>query len=485
MGYLVTVLIAVVIFYAVLSVTDYFKAVPDEYLRHQSFQEPTRLPHESPIYKSSKNATLRVGLDIRYDHYKIRSGNLNDVWTILMDHVSRNSEAGSTENLIEKSISVNGVKVKYTYINHCISEWKKKKQEMQKEKEKEKNTDTVRLVESFNIPIEYEVDSKWVIVVLIGFVTQTQVHFYEKRCKKPANGLDISEMSFDEESGEDELVFENKYIPEKDKGIALKYSKQIRPGIVTQVEYTQLNIISAVASTIKHLPPAFDLLRKSMAIVSYPDFINVSNLIVKLLAGFVSNMNIEILHASSVGIETKIGSEVEILSIPEQLVNRYNFLHSSSISNKLNWQLLSQGIFKSKRLIYIQSSLESPQLTSKQRNQLAVAMKSRVIHEYGVFNILGPVVLTDYYEYRMFGASFGGVAQSLEIKLVNVDRLMAGSLMVRGYTIGKSAHFVNDKEATLQEEAVSNQFTKKSDGFMPLPLNIRGKWGTDGCLYIL
>lgn len=62
------------------------------------------------------------------------------------------------------------------------------------------------------------------------------------------------------------------------------------------------------------------------------------------------------------------------------------------------------------------------------------------------------------------------------MKVNNLDANGIGSLLVRGYTIGKSTNYLNGVEQ--KQNANSN-----GDGFMPI--NIRGKWGTDGCLYLI
>ena len=51
-----------------------------------------------------------------------------------------------------------------------------------------------------------------------------------------------------------------------------------------------------------------------------------------------------------------------------------------------------------------------------------------------------------------------------------------GNLLVRGYTIGKTLNVVNDQQEKLQP--------KDNDGFMPISI-VKGKWGNDGCLYVL
>lgn len=85
MFFVTVILISLAVIYIVLKLLNYCKTVPDLYLQQQSYPDPTRLPNESPIYHSTKSPTgLRLGLDIRYDHYKLRRGNCNDIWEIAM-----------------------------------------------------------------------------------------------------------------------------------------------------------------------------------------------------------------------------------------------------------------------------------------------------------------------------------------------------------------------------------------------------------------
>lgn len=88
----------------------YFQDVPDLYLQEQSIREPTRLTNESPIYHSNKSSNLRVGLDIRYDSYKLRSGNLNDIWEIAIQFAKKT----------DRGINIDNNLITIGYINYCI-----------------------------------------------------------------------------------------------------------------------------------------------------------------------------------------------------------------------------------------------------------------------------------------------------------------------------------------------------------------------------
>ena len=104
--------ISVAAIYIFIHGLTYLQDVPELYLQEQSVIEPTRLINESPVYHSNKLSGLRVGLDIRYDSYKSRNGNLNDIWEILIRFSKE----------FDKGILVNNEKISVSYINYCIDQ---------------------------------------------------------------------------------------------------------------------------------------------------------------------------------------------------------------------------------------------------------------------------------------------------------------------------------------------------------------------------
>lgn len=429
MVFVTVILISLAAIYIVLKLLNHFKTVPDLYLQQQSYPDPTRLPNESPIYHSTKSPTgLRLGLDIRYDHYKLRRGNCSDIWEIAM------KKGGGS-----RGIYVRDEFVEFATINYYISQWGE-------------------TCDAINIPVDYKIDTRWIIVVLIGLVKQIPLQFYEKQVPKTGKFISHIKLPHPQQLTE----FENVYTVDKDKGISIKFNKLVKLGIDVVVDFTQLNLISAVASSIKHLP--VDHTGKSFTIISSPDFEGVSNTILKLLMAFVCQMEVHIEDAPTF--------ETDITTLPE----------SKAILSELSWKqniklhFLGLGIFSSDKLVYVYSSVSHPQLTSSQLNHLRIVTNSHVIREYYTYNILGPILTTDYYEYRTYTRQFGVIPQSLEMKVNNLDANGIGSLLVRGYTIGKSTNYLNGVEQ--KQNANSN-----GDGFMPI--NIRGKWGTDGCLYLI
>ncbi|KAI5967196.1 hypothetical protein CANMA_003253 [Candida margitis] len=412
---------------------NYFKCVPDLYLQQQSYPDPTRLPNESPIYHSTKSPTgLRLGLDIRYDHYKLRRGNCNDIWEIAMKSRGTKGIYIGDDALVE-----------FATINYYISQWQDAKWE------------------AINIPVEHKLDRHWIIIVLIGLVKQIPLQFYDKQ--EPISGTSISEIKLPPKP-QKSSEFANVYTPDRDKGVAIRFNKSVKLGIDVAVDFAQLNLISAVASSIKHLP--VDYTGKSITIVSSPDFEGVANTIVKLLMAFVCQMEVHI-------ADSPPSFDTDITTLPESQAS----LTDLSWRQNIKLYFLGLGIFESDKLVYVYSPISHPQLTSSQLNHLRIVTNSHVIREYCTYNILGPILTTDYYEYRTYTRQFGVMPQSLEMKVNNLNANGIGNLLIRGYTIGKSTNYLKGEVA---KEPNSNG---EGDGFMPV--NIRGKFGADGCLYMI
>ncbi|KAL6451641.1 hypothetical protein SBY92_002947 [Candida maltosa Xu316] len=455
---LLFLLIIAIIYFLTQSVT-FFQDVPDLYLKQQSIVEPTRLLNESPIYHSSKFRDLRVGLDIRYDNYKLRNGNLNDIWEILI----------KLSKEFDKGILINNEKLSISYINYCI------------------HTADFKHVNTILVPKNHPLDAKWLITLLIGFVKQLTVEFYIDLPLTTTDTIHISDIKLpnvNDDKAKRFFEFTNVYTPAKDKGIAIRLHNNISNGINSIVEFTQLNIVSAVASTLKHLPNSDKYYGSKLTIISSNQSNeDINDIIVKTLTGFL--LYSEIIITDRVSI---INNTSSIISLPEsQLMKVFTGHSSDTILQLIQRYLLTRGVFpfkkKPRKLMYIHGSINSKStLGYYELNSLRLRYKSRVIKELGYYNVVGPIILTDYNDYRQFDKlnhdfrKFGCLSQSLEIKLFNLSKNNWGNLMVRGYTIGKTINVVNGNK----EEAQS----KDNDGFMPINI-VKGKFGNDGCLYIM
>lgn len=455
--------ISVALVYLFIHGLTYFQDVPDLYLEDQSIVEPTRLLNESPVYHSNKLSGLRVGLDIRYDSYKSRNGNLNDIWEIMIKFSKE----------FDKGILVNNEKLSISYINYCIA-----------------NVDLGRN-QTILIPKNHEINAKWIITVLIGFIKQLTVEFYIDLPLKITDTVHISDIKLPKEEQKRYFEFKNVYTSEKDKGIAIRLHNNISHGIDSIVEFTQLNIVSAVASTLKHLPNSDDFYGAKMTIVACNDSNEgINDVIVKLLTGFMLYSEVIITDRVSTindkerDDSSSLANLSSIISIPEsQLLKVFSGTSVDTNLQLLQRYLLSRGVFpfKNNKLIYIYNSLNMKStLSYYELNSLRMRYKARIIKELDYYNVMGPVILTDFYDYRQFEKvtfkKFGCIFQSLEIKLNNLLNSNWGNLMVRGYTIGKTINVVNGE--------LDNTPSKNNDGFMPINI-IKGKWGSDGCLYIM
>lgn len=432
--------VAVVVLLAI-KYAEYTRDVPPLYLQQQLAVEATRALNELAIHKSSKlgyGKQLRVGLDIRYDHYKLRQGNLRDIWALRM------KQSGS--------LAVGTDTVSYAVINamakHLESQIKHRQQ------------------------VVFHPNQVLALVALVALM----VACFNNRVTvtiDPTTPCDLDEFKVTKCEADDR--FDPEYTPESDRGIALRVVTTGKWGR-TVVEFTQLNLVSAVASTLKHLPESHPIqLKDKMLVVYNPNLPldHLLNVLTKWLTSSVAGC-----HQVWVG-STHPPSDTTILSLPDERVVEYAKSVPSTalgygiryLGYSLGKQMLASGPLK---LVYVDKSLTAkPAVTDY--NRLRAQLGARVICESGVYNIVGPVLVTDLFDYRRVTVpkllSYGAISQSLEIKLVNYHN-NEGTLMVRGYTIGKT-------EATQQNSPAS----KQADGFMPI--SAIGSWGNDGCLYIL
>lgn len=493
-------LAAFAIHYLYLQYLDATKDVPELYLNEQSQVDAVREEGESAIHKSNKlelQGGLRVGLDIRYDFYKIRSGNLLDVWEVLIDHVRKRDST--------KAININGIQLPILRVNHAVQNLS--------EHFKSNN------IESIKLPIEMVTSLTFdsLIVLFTGFINQINVEVYDSLDLVDTSKKSVfvctdregegffnihSQTVYDYTLPENTLdLYENVYSFHKDRGIALTVLRKLTVKVLATVEFTQLNLISAIASTLKHLPPIQELSSKdNIVIVQSPKASNESifNNLVKLLATFISHSDVTLVDDEKITDLTQLVETYNptVLSIGEAKWSQIAANVNMNIFQKLLFDQCSHSLVRGKfpgfrffssrlRLIYINKLILAlnNSLSQEKLNFWRCYLNTRIIVEAGYYNIVGPVVLTDFFDYRLLHVkglkSFGCIAQSLEIKLTKVvDN--RGELMVRGYTIGKTT-----TKLLAESEAENNRdIMKKTDGFMPLT-NVFGRFGNDGCVYIV
>lgn len=477
------------------------KDVNDLYLSQQSTIDPIRMPQESPIYKSNKldySNGLRVGLDIRYDHYKIRNGNLCDIWLILMTHAK-----SSPEYLLQ----INSETATFANINHKVSLL----------------GPLLSTYEQVTLNCRHFVKNSDILAIIIAcFVNQVTLHLYDdlknvdlgentlsiidsaiEDCSGPSLSLDSPELTKIFSSTANLTTFDNEYHFSKDRGTAIILTRKLNPKFISQVSFTQLNLISAIASSMKHLPITTEFSKQDTLLLvqdTYPNnstMENIGNDLVKILTTFITGSKLVIQSVDKADITSV---DPTILSMNDTCFQK--LLPLSSLESRLNWldkliyhqstKILSRGKFSSRnkfgcklRLVYINKSIyaSNPQWDSNSLNKYRSLLNSRIIVESEIPSIIGPFVLTDYYDYRILDLSkianfkgFGCVCQSNEIKLVNYED-GTGNIVIRGYNIGKKKTISTDSNFKSDSKTVIN------DGFMPVD-NAKGSWGNDGCLYI-
>lgn len=465
---------------------DFNRDVPPEYLNQQSVLEQTRKPNELAIHKSTKldySTGLRVGLGIRYDSYKLRNGNLNDIWEIFIK---------SSVNNEKPRITVGGESIRLDQLNHAVHQllelmltWKN--------------------VSELALSSEILFADKYTFAAIIAaFLSQIPVHVYEKNAESliDENAVLVTEgfeirtkldnfclfqfTTLDFSSGKKDFI--NEYTVEKDRGIALKVSSRMNHKVISSTVFTQLNLVSAVASCIKHLPPSKQL-NKEDTIVIVQDRTSSEGLlneITKVLTLFVAGSKLVLTSHEADYMTYKptvLVMNVRNIKKHEQApsaLSKFVYYHKLFSLSRLRFGSSECSLYPDLRLIYVHRDCNKGEYTNW--NSLRASLGVNIVEEIGRFNIMGPFLITDYFEYRVFPQKLsesilaaGGIVQANEIKLLNYDATQSGDLAVRGYNIGKAV--------TIMEGVGETKVIPDEDGFHKLPHVAR--WGTDGCLYIL
>lgn len=466
MDYWVALVATVAIVVIFLRYIKFTKDVPLLYLSEQSIVEDTSKSGESTIHKSNKLdfSRLRVGLDIRYDSYKLRNGNLTDIYEFFMKNP-------------EQNIVINGETRSVYNINFLVDQ-------------------IVKYIENNNIESicfkndDFMKDFFGFTLILAGFISQTTIIIYDyRKFECPKNSINFNKFDFTSHFQLDGQLstFENVYSPAKDKGIAIKLVKQIHQNLISTVQFTQLNIISAIASNIKHLPELNQWNSSDTLLVTQSAKLpleEVSNSLIKILSTFITKSNLIVTcdfrldhltryNPTILFIDPQVASVLtnptKYLSSFQKILKKYSLLHFK-LGKLPKFKPFSTNL----RLIYITKNIQSPNF---EVSDLRACFGTRIITESCHYRVIGPIILTDFYDYRDFKIkfdSFGCIYQSLEIKLGDFNN-NKGYLMLRGYNIGKNTFELNG--------VVEENKNCQNDGFLPLD-DIRGSWGTDGCLYI-
>lgn len=431
------------------------------YLTQQLVVDSVRNDGESPVYKSNKldySSGLRLGLNIRYDHYKIRNGNMNDVWEMAMVHGgSTVTIAGAT--LTRNQINDGILRTRAVFEGHAVSEVHMAASELFQP-------------ESF-------------IVLMACLVSQIPVHLHQHAPELQSNTWRFSKGTLASRSSHlqpfvvsqltDKTEFSNRYSPAKDKGVCVVTHYKLNPRVSATSAFTQANIISAIASNLKHLPTDFGFAENDRLVV-VEEQAEVMAQLIKILSMFIYPTHVTVTPALSWDHIHQLEPTILSISLASWRLLQPPPTAASALAAKVRSYFLSNGVFLSTgsklRLTYIHASINnSVQLKTEDLNRYR-ALHSRAILEFGYHNVAGPVLASDLFDYRNFPfpvKAFGCLSQSLEYKLTELDGSKTGIINVRGFVIART---------TSNENQPPN-----SDGFMPL--NARGKWGSDGCLYIV
>lgn len=258
--------------------------------------------------------------------------------------------------------------------------------------------------------------------------------------------------------------------------------------------YTQQNFVSAVATTIKSLPLGYELGRDRI-LIGYGD--STINYWPKVLSGLLCGGSVCLGTTKDIIFEDAIITyHPTILCLDADFAEKYTlpkipqgWIYSLKLHRAMH--LLSQGVFSHNasskdfedlRLIYI-GDQERRSLSSELLTTIRAFCGSRLICERYKSGIIGPVLSTNYYDYRIFTnnslTNRGTSPLSLETKLCQYKNLdiskRHGELCVRGFTIGKPFGKTELENAIKEGERVG------SEGWMPT--GIIGKIGIDGCFY--
>lgn len=497
------------------------KDVHELLLTEQSSISSTRKTGESAIYRSMDTMhglPLTVGLQVRYDIYKIRNGNLKDIWSLAME---------TPENGIQLPI---GGRITYLKMNQIFNALAVEVDKLEKDSK---------------IGI-YALWSHWELLAVV-----LATFFYSR-----ATLVNFTKLPQIKDDTIDTICCYGADIP---KFMQLGYSKFIclddtdttvfKADVITysqildlhtdldlttyhyessrdddfqtvlidtfnfkEIKYTLLNFVSTIASQLRSLPvehawSSQDTLLLEVAAgvpTSSHAFLTNQNFLIKLLGGFISGVSETVLATSKDVSESIKLYKPTIIALSEQTISQnlipefstkvdsLNVIDSTRLKLSSYW--FARGVhntffknpqFPKFRIIYSEAFSQSL-LPSSQLNQIQALTSSRIVVEKFKIPMLGPLLKTNFFDYRIMSSEFskdkfvwkklGIPANCLEFKVKDINQWQSenseGELMCRGYNIGKA---LQNRVESHEESNVENE------GWMDL--GIVGKWGSDGCFY--
>lgn len=479
-------------------------------LSSQSDISPTRKPNETSIYRNNQvphGMPLATGLQIRQG-YRIRDGNLRDIWSVVM----------SSSKPIEVEFIDENVKLNNLQINFGIKQLFKVFHSLSAVKIGTLTPITNSIgflsfftcfingitIENFssinNNLVRLDLDSELDLLIL----DESQTKKIANLANRPKNTIIIYEdfilinenkkiMKGDLFKVEDS-EFEYEYDPEFDKIMPLIDHSLQKTG------YTQRNIVSAVSSIVKTIPIGHEFNQEDRSLFIIEEKNNTIHCLPKLLTMLLFRAKISFIKDTSffdnncdkvnpVLIEKMSPT---IIATSSQFAKKLLLLETTFVGElfqKRSEYLLSEGIFTKKssvqefnsvRLVYLNQSFNP--LTSEELNLLRIKLGSRIICERFIDSVIGSILNTNFYDYRVFNSKIvnrGTSSLSLEIKLfkfreLDIDKKV-GELCIRGFIIGKPLNEKDLNLAAIKGERVG------SEGWVPT--GIIGKFGNDGCFY--
>ncbi|KAM9912111.1 hypothetical protein OXX69_002884 [Metschnikowia pulcherrima] len=466
--------------------------VPDEYLNEQSVIDSTRNESESAIHKSTKldySSGLRVGLGIRYGHYKLRNGNLYDIWELAIGHAKK--DASKSIVFGQKPITLSAINGKASQIRDLLS-----------------NLRSSSVFEEICLSPELMfTDPDAFSVAVACFMMQITVHLNNTSCEIESSDKNlvlfeengslmlknkstvVLNLTMSLDNSTETTLFENAYTFDKDRGIALRVSHRANSRATARTDFTQSNLVSAVASCIKSLPPQHEICSNDrIAIIqdnsSIEGFVNG---LVKVLVAFVTGSQLSLasnLEQGSAFCPTIISANTDVIESmyrkPTGLAKVLEYHRRYSLSCNRFSGLITEKPYPDLRLLFAHSSINTAQ-SPIDRGKIIASLAVHMVEEIGYFNAAGPILTSDFYDYRTFSQGVasqtracGAVAQTNEIKLVDFDG-KSGKVAVRGYNMGKAK--------TVLENVGETVVSPDQDGFYQLSVDAR--WGSDGCMYVM
>ncbi|ODV94826.1 hypothetical protein PACTADRAFT_3716 [Pachysolen tannophilus NRRL Y-2460] len=524
--------------------TVYLESLKDVHelaLKEQSSISSTRKTGESAIYRSMDvmhGLPLTFGLQIRHGIYKVRNGNLKDIWKLALENYNEDRKLSYFDG---KDKTLKSFNFKELNVN------------FQKLAAKFKELSSMPIIGIY-LPVG-RIESLSIILTCFFFDGFTLKNFNKIPLRKP---LDVElicclksdlpkfvELSFkkiiivdDGKDGNDEndyelntndiflvhysdiinnsalqvssLSYDYTYSEEEDFRIPLIEDINFK-----DIQYYQLNFVSTIASLMASVPREHSWNEEDIMLIGCNEFDTIlpsqssvltnQNLIVKILCAFVSTINnIIVIPESQISFQTITDLNPTLLCLTESkyhsLLNqeikpmlssstgliRKQFFHRSAL-------LFSRGIYSQfgslinsdVRICYSCNLLSEEALSTADINILQTAFGSRFIVETFKIPVLGPILKTNFYDYRILSneidnvnkklkfRKMGVAANCLELKVKDFKNFQSenkeGELVIRGFNIGTAI------------ESNDVQKNNTDEGWMPI--GIYGKWGEDGCFY--